>query len=71
MSTVPWTMAYTSINQALASAPCRAVRGQAWVPVKALLENLDPDARGCFLEWFPGVTCEQVEHRQISLGGTP
>jgi uncharacterized protein (DUF433 family) len=42
------------------------------VPVKALFENLEGGARiGDFLEWFPGVTREQVlavlEHAQNSL----
>ena len=32
------------------------------VPVKALFENLEDGARlDDFLEWFPGVTREQVE----------
>ena len=32
------------------------------VPVRALFENLEDDARvEDFLEWFPGVTREQVE----------
>jgi len=32
------------------------------VPVKALFENLENGARvNDFLEWFPGVTKEQVE----------
>ena len=32
------------------------------VPVKALFENLEDGATvGQFLEWFPGVTKEQVE----------
>jgi uncharacterized protein (DUF433 family) len=32
------------------------------VPVKALFENLEDGARvNDFLEWFPGVTREQVE----------
>ena len=42
--------------------------GGAWVfkgtrvPVKALFENLEDGARvDDFLEWFPGVTREQVE----------
>jgi len=42
--------------------------GGAWlfkgtrVPVKALFENLESGARvDDFLEWFPGVTREQVE----------
>jgi len=42
------------------------------VPVKALFENLEDGARvGDFLEWFPGVTREQVEavlrHAEQSL----
>ena len=42
------------------------------VPVKALFENLESGARvDEFLEWFPGVTREQVEaileHAQRSL----
>ena len=42
------------------------------VPVKALFENLEGGARvEEFLEWFPGVTREQVdavlEHAQRSL----
>ena len=42
------------------------------VPVKALFENLEGGARiGEFLEWFPGVTREQVEmvlrHAERSL----
>jgi uncharacterized protein (DUF433 family) len=42
------------------------------VPVKALFENLEDDARlDDFLEWFPGVTREQVEavlrHAESSL----
>ncbi len=33
------------------------------VPVRALFENLEGGARvDDFLEWFPGVTREQVEH---------
>ena len=52
--------------------------GGAWVfqgtriPVKALFENLEAGARvDEFLEWFPGVTREQVEavleHAERSL----
>lgn len=42
------------------------------VPVKALFENLEGGARiNDFLEWFPGVTREQVEavlrHAEQSL----
>jgi uncharacterized protein (DUF433 family) len=42
------------------------------VPVKALFENLEDGGRvGDFLEWFPGVTREQVElvlrHAEQSL----
>jgi uncharacterized protein (DUF433 family) len=42
------------------------------VPVRALFENLEDDARvEDFLEWFPGVTREQVElvlrHAEQSL----
>jgi uncharacterized protein (DUF433 family) len=42
------------------------------VPVKALFENLETGARiDDFLEWFPGVTREQVEavleHAERSL----
>ena len=42
------------------------------VPVKALFENLEDGARvDDFLEWFPGVTREQVEavlrHAEQSL----
>jgi uncharacterized protein (DUF433 family) len=42
------------------------------VPVRALFENLEDGARvGDFLEWFPGVTREQVElvlrHAERSL----
>jgi uncharacterized protein (DUF433 family) len=42
------------------------------VPVKALFENLEAGARVAdFLEWFPGVTREQVEavfeHAEQSL----
>jgi uncharacterized protein (DUF433 family) len=42
------------------------------VPVKALFENLEHGARvDDFLEWFPGVTREQVEavleHAERSL----
>ena len=42
------------------------------VPVKALFENLEGGARVAdFLEWFPGVTREQVEavlrHTEQSL----
>ena len=42
------------------------------VPVKALFENLEDGARvEDFLEWFPGVTREQVEavlrHAEDSL----
>jgi uncharacterized protein (DUF433 family) len=42
------------------------------VPVKALFENLEDAARvDDFLEWFPGVTREQVElvlrHAERSL----
>lgn len=42
------------------------------VPVKALFENLESGARvDEFLEWFPGVTREQVEavlaHTERSL----
>jgi uncharacterized protein (DUF433 family) len=42
------------------------------VPVKALFENLEDGARvDDFLEWFPGVTREQVEavlrHTEESL----
>jgi len=63
---------------------CQAVErlpgkvGGAWVfrgtrvPVKALFENLEDGARiDDFLEWFPGVTREQVEsvlrHAEQSL----
>ena len=52
--------------------------GGAWlfkgtrVPVKALFENIEGGARiDDFLEWFPGVTREQVEqvlaHTERSL----
>jgi uncharacterized protein (DUF433 family) len=52
--------------------------GAAWlfkgtrVPVKALFENLESGAQvDDFLEWFPGVTREQVEavlqHAERSL----
>ncbi len=52
--------------------------GGAWlfegtrVPVRALFENLEAGARvDDFLEWFPGVTREQVElvlrHAEPSL----
>jgi uncharacterized protein (DUF433 family) len=52
--------------------------GGAWlfkgtrVPVRALFENLEAGARvDDFLEWFPGVTREQVElvlrHAEQSL----
>jgi uncharacterized protein (DUF433 family) len=42
------------------------------VPVKALFENLEDGASvGEFLEWFPGVTREQIEavleHAEQSL----
>jgi len=42
------------------------------VPVKALFENLEAGARVSeFIEWFPGVTREQVEavleHAERSL----
>ena len=42
------------------------------VPVRALFENLESGARiDEFLEWFPGVTREQVElvlrHAELSL----
>ncbi|MFY9692727.1 MAG: DUF433 domain-containing protein [Xanthobacteraceae bacterium] len=42
------------------------------VPVRALFENIEGDARiDEFLEWFPGVTREQVElvlrHAEQSL----
>ena len=42
------------------------------VPVRALFENLEGGARvGDFLEWFPGVTRQQVElvlrHAEQSL----
>lgn len=42
------------------------------VPVKALFENLEAGARlDEFLEWFPGVSQEQVEavlqHAELSL----
>jgi len=42
------------------------------VPVKALFENLESGATiDQFVEWFPGVTCEQVEavleHAEQSL----
>jgi uncharacterized protein (DUF433 family) len=45
------------------------------VPVRALFENLRGGARvDDFLEWFPGVTREQVDgvlrHVQENLGGT-
>jgi len=45
------------------------------VPVRALFENLEDDARlEDFLEWFPGVTREQVEavlrHAEASLAAT-
>ncbi len=54
--------------------------GGAWVfkgtrvPVSALFENLEGGARvDEFLEWFPGVTREQVdavlEHAERSLAG--
>ena len=44
------------------------------VPVSALFENLEGGARvNEFLEWFPGVTREQVdavlEHAERSLAG--
>ena len=52
--------------------------GGAWVfkgtrvPVKALFENLESGARvDDFLDWFPGVTREQVDavlqHAELSL----
>jgi len=42
------------------------------VPVRALFENVEDGARiDDFLEWFPGVTCDQVEcvlkHAEQSL----
>lgn len=42
------------------------------VPVKALFENIEANARvEDFLEWFPGVTADQVEavlrHAESSL----
>jgi uncharacterized protein (DUF433 family) len=42
------------------------------VPVKALFENLESGARvDDFLDWFPGVTREQVDavlqHAELSL----
>jgi uncharacterized protein (DUF433 family) len=42
------------------------------VPVKALFENIEAGARiDDFLEWFPGVSREQVEavlqHAELSL----
>ena len=45
------------------------------VPVRALFENLEGGARVTdFLEWFPGVTREQVdavlEHAERSLAET-
>ena len=43
------------------------------VPVRALFENLEDGARvDDFLEWFPGVTREQVELvlRQAEMGWT-
>jgi uncharacterized protein (DUF433 family) len=40
------------------------------VPVRALLENLEAGANiGDFVEWFPGVTREQVEAVLRHLGG--
>ena len=44
------------------------------VPVKALFENIEAGARiDDFLEWFPGVSREQVEavlqHAELSLAG--
>ena len=55
--------------------------GGAWlfkgtrVPVRALFENLEGGARVTdFLEWFPGVTREQIdavlEHAERSLAET-
>ena len=39
-----------------------AVQGDAQMRVRALFENLEDGARvDDFLEWFPGVTREQVE----------
>ncbi|HEX3129337.1 MAG TPA: DUF433 domain-containing protein [Thermoanaerobaculia bacterium] len=46
------------------------------VPVKALFENLEDGARvDDFLQWFPGVTRDQVEavlqHTEQSLAAEP
>ena len=39
------------------------------VPVRALFENLEGGATIVqFLEWFPGVTCEQVEAVLVAPG---
>ena len=41
------------------------------VPVKALFENLEDDARvDDFIEWFPGVTRHQVEAALVSCSGS-
>ncbi len=50
----------------------RALFKHSRVPVRALFENLEDGARiDEFLEWFPGVTREQVElvlrHAEQSL----
>jgi uncharacterized protein (DUF433 family) len=40
------------------------------VPVKALFENLEDGARvDDFIEWFPGVTRQQVEAVLVSCSG--
>lgn len=65
--------------KAVESDPCR-VSGE-WVfrgtrvPVSALFENLEDGAQTTqFLEWFPGVTDEQVravlDHAAKSLGAS-
>lgn len=72
----PWTMLDWRECPAVERVPSK-VSG-AWVfngtrvPVKALFENLEDGARvDDFLEWFPGVTRQQVEsvleHAERSL----
>jgi uncharacterized protein (DUF433 family) len=77
-------LAIAYVSHMLDWSKCRAVEripgkvGGAWlfkstrVPVRALFENLESGARvDEFLEWFPGVTREQVElvlrHAEQSL----
>jgi uncharacterized protein (DUF433 family) len=68
---IDWSSCPVVERQAQRVSGARVFRGTR-VPVAALFENIEGGARvEDFLEWFPGVTCEQVnavlEHAARSL----